>query len=141
MKLSAKDKKLQAQWYKRLAKEGFEDIEQDEDNLKRWDSMYFISRHTNFKGRGAGGAKDAKFSAIQFESRQEYYQLAGAFLHEHEFETDKERLIWELHASGENLIDIYRTLKKMNKKVYLEGIDKTIKRLSEAMVKKCLSNP
>jgi hypothetical protein len=132
--------KLTAKWYKKLADEGFDDIEQDEDNLKQWHSIYFIARHTNFVGKSSAkevAGNHGKLSAVQFESQQEYYQLAGAFLYEHKFKNDREKLIWELHASGLPTIEIYQILKERKLKVYRDGLYKVINELAATMVKQC----
>lgn len=137
---SAKFKQLQAKWYKKLASEGFEDIEQDEDNLKKWDSQHFIARHTNFVGasKGAKSLGDGnKFDATWFRSQEEYYQLAGVFLHQHSFENPKEKLIWQMHSEGKASAEIYRILKKRRMKVYRDGVLKIVKRLVEVMVSQC----
>lgn len=130
--LSAKDKKLQKKWYDKLKKEGFVDIEQDEDTLKSWHSQLFINRHTNFTEKS--GKREAKFDATWFTSQEEYYRLAGIFLHDHEFKSDIEKLIWELHSAGENKASIYRELVSRNRKVHREGIYKIIKTLANIMV-------
>ena len=139
--LTGKDKALKDKWYAKLKKEGFNDIESDEDNLKRWDHMYFVARHTNFETKSnpkLGGASTSTWSGLAFTSRQEYFQLAGVFLYEHQFETETDRLVWELHYSGETAVGVYRALKKKNKKIGLGSVQKVIKRLSEVMVSQCL---
>lgn len=132
-------KKLQDKWYKKLKDSGFEDIEQDEQRLKRWDSMYFITRHTSFVGNSAKqvAGSHRKLSTDQFKSQQEYYQLAGVFLHNHQFKDSKERTIWELHSEGYPTSDIYKVMKAKKQAVYLEGIHKTIKALAKIMVDQC----
>jgi DNA-binding NarL/FixJ family response regulator len=80
-------KKLQAKWYKKLAKEGFKDIEVQESPLEMlhtWDSLYFLSRYT----------------PEQFKAKQLYYERAAQFLHSHVFETSREKSIWEQYSQG-----------------------------------------
>jgi hypothetical protein len=114
-------KKLEAKWYKKLAKEGFEDIEQDENNLKQWHNHFFFAR----------------YDADSFNSKAEYFQLAGAFLHEYEFANEVEKKIWELHADGLPLTEIYKVLANSGSKVYIDGIRKIVNKLKEAMVSQC----
>jgi hypothetical protein len=136
---TSKYKKLQKKWYDKLKKEGFEDIEQDEDHLKQWDSQLFITRHTNFTSKS--GKKEAHFDATWFKSQEEYYQLAGAFLHEHEFDSKVDKVIWELHSEGMPNTEIYKELVKRKSKVYQEGIRKTISKLAKVMVEKACQPP
>lgn len=109
---------LQNKWYKKLKTKGFEDIEQDEDKLTRWDSHYFFDRHT-------------KETA---EERTEYYRLAGQFLHEYKFADSTERAIWEAHALGS---PSHKTIAPLiNKPGYgRNAVWLILKRLREAMFK------
>ncbi len=72
-------KKLQKEWYKKLAKSGFVDIEQNEYELKN-------------------PATGAPFTA---EETIQYYKLASAYLENTDFETLNEKLVWFLHSQGE----------------------------------------
>lgn len=133
-KKSAKFKKLQSVWYKKLEKEGFKDIEQDEDKLLRWDSFTFIANYTNYE-RAHG---ERKLDATWFAAKEEYFQLATDFLHEHKFNSEKDRLIWEMHSNGAYISEIYRELTSRKMKVYLDGINKIVKTLSKLMLEqKC----
>ena len=82
-------KKLQATWYKKLAKSGFEDAEQLDGNLKEWHSYRYVL--------------DVHPGVASQDSRAEYYRLAGHFLHSHAFENLHERQIWELHCEGKSV--------------------------------------
>lgn len=128
-------KKLQAKWYKKLEKDGFEDIEQDEDNLKQWASTYFISRYTNFVGKS--GKKDKAYDATWFTSQIEYYQMAGRFLHEHTFQSPAEKLIWQLHSEGVPNTGIYKELIRRGRKMYQDGVNKIVNTLKKQMVSAC----
>jgi DNA-binding NarL/FixJ family response regulator len=103
--MNGKDfKKLQLQWYKKLAAKGFKDIEafQDKDEfLKTWDSQYF---------------KDPKV-ARNIESASRYYTLARQFLHEHVFDTSLEKRIWAEFSEGLSIVDIADKLKSTRSKV------------------------
>jgi len=81
-------KQLTAQWYKKLKDSGFEDIEQDEAHLKRWSRSFMVEQRTAY----ASGSKA--------NVKEEYYRLAGQFNHEHKFECEVDRIIWEYHADG-----------------------------------------
>lgn len=76
---------LKAKWYKKLQKSGFDDIENDYGELK------------TYSGSKLG---DASNVLVKVQARQEYYRLAGHFLHDYKFESKLHRLIWELHSTG-----------------------------------------
>jgi hypothetical protein len=86
-------KKLQREWRARLKDTGFRDIETDEPDgpLRSWSSD-FINQ----------------FDPLTFHQRSEYFRFANQFLHEHEFENEKDRYLWALHASGASLREIRR---------------------------------
>lgn len=108
-------KALEALWYQKLAASGFNDIEDTETperGLKAWHSAYFKARYT----------PDA------FEAKRLYFELAQSFLHAHEFESEMERQVWELHCEGLSL----RTIAgRIETKVC--RIHKLIKRLTQLM--------
>lgn len=95
-------KKLIDKWYGKLAKSGFEDIE---DNL----GYNNVNRHhaSDF------GRQDAELVAI----KQEYYYLATQYLHANTFKVAFDRKVWELHAEGETVRSIAAKLKASTKKV------------------------
>ena len=82
-------KELQDEWYEKLKKEGFNDIETDEDNLKQWES-YIFSRYDE--------------NLIPFKT--EYFRLAGQFLHTHKFKSKKLRKMWKYHSEGYSFNEI-----------------------------------
>lgn len=116
-------KQLQAKWYAKLKKEGFEDIERAEDlmhpeyDLKAWHSKRFQINNT----------------PESFQQRERYYQLAGQFTYDHEFSEASERQIWQLHAEGLSIREICRRLSKQNLK--RDKVFTVLKRLREAMLK------
>lgn len=132
-------KALQDKWYAKLKDEGFNDAEQDETRLKQWHSLYFITHHTNFTRSNAGteGGSEKKLDATRFRAQEEYYQLAGAFLHTHLFNCKKDRDIWEFHSNGVQVPAIYDTLKQNRVKVSLAYIRTLIKTLARVMVEEC----
>lgn len=77
-------KKLQKQWYKKLKDEGFKDIE---------NVGYYMTSAINLR---AVATKDR-------EAIQEYYSNATSVLYETQFDTEKEKKIWELHCEGLSL--------------------------------------
>lgn len=91
-------KDLQDKWYTKLSKSGFNDVEDGDDRLKEWDSF-------NFSGR---------YDQNSFHSTEQYFILAGQFLHSYKFETKRDRLIWKLHSEGRTLTNIADVLKARN---------------------------
>lgn len=80
--------KLRDEWYAKLRKEGFNDIEDvnsPNEFLKRHDDHWF---RTRFK------------TPMQFSAKQEYFYRAAHLLHTHTFETQLEKAIWDLHCQG-----------------------------------------
>lgn len=114
-------KALQAEWYAKLKAEGFKDIEQDEDNLIRWDSHHFQQQS----------------NPTDFETKAEYYRVAGQLLHEHEFESEWEKLVWEMHSAGLSTPKIITELKARKLTFYKERVYGTIKKLGTLVGKQC----
>lgn len=113
-------KQLQEKWYKKLKSSGYEDIEQDENNLKEWDSYAFKSRYNKHL----------------FSSKEAYYQLAGQFLHTYEFMCARDKLIWELHSEGHSITQISEKLRKKHyKRYYRTGIHVIIQGLTKEMLR------
>lgn len=114
-------KDLQDKWYDKLKKKGFEDIEQADGNLKRWDSHLFSSKY------------DQRF----FNSKEKYFQIAGQFLHEYEFETKLDAFIWGHHAAGETLWSIVAKIKgRKFKPIQKDTVRKIILLLEKEMLTK-----
>ena len=114
---------LQTKWYKKLQQKGFNDIER-----------------TDKIGKAAGRLKtDAlenvshSYSAHQFSIKEEYYRLAGQFLHEHKFKTQVEKKIWELHSEGVSVRNIIKKLRHRGVTAYKDLVHGTIKRLAKEM--------
>ncbi len=128
-KRQAELKKQQDIWYKKLAASGFEDIEQDENLLKRWASSAFT-------GKVNGARYDEKKSAI--DATEEYYRIAGHFLYEHKFSSAFERTIWEMHSEGKSLRDISKALRNSIKlmKTNKDNINPIVKKLADIMLTK-----
>jgi len=118
-------KDLQKDWERRLKQAGFDDIERKDRvgraaERLRTDVMENIS-HT--------------LSVGQFEIKQEYYRLAGQFLHEHKFKTSFERTVWEMHSNGISVVDIVKALQKTGRTAYKDKVHGAIKRLAAEMKK------
>ena len=113
--------KLQDVWYEKLKKDGFKDIEQRDGNLKQWESHAFGGRYNH----------------NLFNSKSKYYQLAGQYLHENEFETEKSKKIWELHSEGFSITQISAQLKKKRRKsCSRSSVQAVVKKLATEMLKK-----
>lgn len=115
--------KLQKTWYGKIQKAGFKDIEQDENNLKIWDSYRIKAKHT----------------PETFQAKQDYYQFATDFLNTHEFKTKTEKLIWESHSQGLSAREIVNLWKQKGRKdLAFPGLQKLLTKLSKEMLKTCL---
>jgi hypothetical protein len=97
--MNSKDfKKLQQQWYKKLARSGFKDIERPNDKdewLVIFDGEFFRNSRRYDKA----------------ESTEKYYTLARQFLHEHVFNTSLEKRIWAEFSEGLSIVQIGLKLK------------------------------
>lgn len=111
---------LKSQWYGKLAKEGFVDIEDDRERIKK--------RH------GSKFAEKRLYNETRHEAHVEYYQLAGKFLNDYEFETKKDKAIWQLHSEGVYIRAIVVALKKKRFKTYKDEVHRTINELAEVML-------
>lgn len=111
----------QAIWYKKLKDSGFDDVEQDEERLKNHSTNFFRNN----------------FNETAYTANLNYYRLAGQFLHDHKFQSKKERLIWELHSEGHGRAKIVEYLKQRRFKTYAYQVQHTIERLTKEMINKC----
>lgn len=82
--------RLQRQWYAKLKKKGFNDIEKDNNP------------QSLLSNKGNGYASVAKHP-YNFEETQNFYRLASWFLHEYEFKSKKDQKIWELFCEGKTI--------------------------------------
>lgn len=106
---------LKAEWYVKLKKDGFADIEHDEDRLKKWTSSVFgLKPEWN-------------------EIKAEYYRAAGMFLYDHLFKDKYERLVWQLHAEGLSVPNVIKALKAKGHKAYRSKIQRIIWALEKQM--------
>lgn len=116
--------KLQAKWYKKAKAAGFEDIEGSESYLKIYSTRLF-HRHDRDAGK--------------IQAKAEYYRLATHFLHDHKFESERDKLIWEYHSNGLSAKDISEILKKVKvSNIKRSAITNVITKLSDAMKRRYL---
>lgn len=112
---------LQQEWYQRLEKQGFKDIEDTKsprEFLKRWDSIYFTSHS----------------SLDQFLARERYFRLASHLLETYKFTSMYEKEVWRYHCEGRSLRWIAHHLKTQGVKTnkdYVNNIIKCLKQLLE----------
>lgn len=114
---------LRRQWYARLAREGFEDIE----TLTRNGEIYSCLNRKRMHGRPVdnyerGGERNdlgvIRSSHGLFQLKAEYYRFAGQFLWDHEFKNRLERKIWALHAEGATYREIVERLGISTRKAF-----------------------
>lgn len=86
-------KQLDAEWKKKLKDSGFEDLEDDQENIDRgsWD----------FRRPKAIRAHQTK---------TEYYYMATQFLNDYNFDTELEKIIWTYHTEGIGVRNISKIL-------------------------------
>lgn len=128
-------KKLNAKWAKKLEESGFEDAEQPTDfksglpdgNLKQW--ALWLSA-------------PSKLDPAKYQETQEYYRLAGQFLHEYKFGHPYEMDLWAMHSDGHSIDTIVASFKAklidrmMGRKINRRYVFETIKKLSTLMLDK-----
>lgn len=117
-------KQLQDTWYAKLKKSGFEDIEQDDDNLKFWSSAFYLRR----------------LSPEQMKALQDYYQMATNFLEEYKFDSKRDQIIWEYHSKGFNDPEIAKLLKKVKIKLTGMGVRYIVKKYKMKMYDMYVAN-
>ncbi len=71
------------------------------------------------------------------ENKEEYYRMAGHFLHDHKFESTSDKIIWRLHSEGVSIVDIVYYLKSKKFKTYKRKVHETIQKLAEEMGGRC----
>ncbi len=123
-------KELNAKWREKLENSGFEDIEREDERLHNY------SDHLG---------ENVEYN----QSKEEYYRLAGHFLHDHKFTNDAEKRVWELHSMGWGSRRIARKVPRAidisldprnttgGYDTRVKKVQATIKRLAIEMIKKC----
>ena len=84
-------RRLQLDWYGRLARAGFEDIEYGRENG--------LLKVANRENRGG-------VHPLEYESTLAYFSQAGEFLAWHVWDDDIHRSAWAMHADGASLREI-----------------------------------
>lgn len=125
MKTNSKEfKKLQNTWYKKLEKDGFDDLE------RRGVPDEWI-RHG-----GRIRVTDANFSYEKMESQTDYYRIVGFFLHDHTFENEFQKQIWTYHAEGISIRDMVNLFEKNGIDTYRDKINRELIELKKLMLKR-----
>lgn len=110
--------KLQQQWYNKLKKKGFVDIEHDEDHLKLSSERFVV--------RNSGAYANPTLTSAKFE----YYNNCRKFMSTYLFKNKREKEIFEMHTEGISIRDIATKTRLSRRKVH-----ETIKRLVKEMGK------
>lgn len=114
-------KRLKSEWDQKLKDSGFEDAEQPDERLKLWSSQFFRVRQ----------------NPVLDNAKEEYYRLAGHFLHDYPFQSELDRAVWSQHAEGVSTRDIADKLKNSEASVKLnkDNVHNIVRKLSRIMVK------
>lgn len=125
---------LKNEWYRKLKDTGFNDLDQDENSLKTWDS----SRLTR-KIQGQYYVNNKVYN----EAREEYYRQAGWFLNDYRWgnylRNPKKffyKEIWTLHSEGISIRNIVKILKLKGIKISQDPVNRIILNFSKKMFKK-----
>ncbi len=95
-------RKLQAEWYRRLAQEGFEDAEdhtQPNRPLKEWHSFKFISETVQIRQERTQDYQEKAEEFFYGPAVDEVYHLIVKHGNSG-FQMPQVKLIWELHVAG-----------------------------------------
>lgn len=108
-------KALQKEWYEKLKKDGFKDIETEKGNMDTGKILNNIA---------------TRCTVDTFKAQQDYYRFAGQFLHEYKFKSE-DRIIWESHCNGVSIREIVKVLKKQGFITYKRRVHETLQRLQK----------
>lgn len=111
-------KELQSLWDQKLAKDGFQDIENRDGTLKSWASFKF----------------QLNYDPIKAEAKEEYYQRAGQFLYSYKFDSKEEKFMWTEHQQGVGIRDIVIKLKKKGVNLTRYKVHGILNKLSKIML-------
>lgn len=120
-------KKLQQLWYKKLEKNGFDDIESKVLSNKtlipylRSTPEHEVNRSTN------------KSKVYLIAQKQDYFRAVGHFLYDHKFTNEVERLIWEYHSDGKSLRETSSLLKNHRIKIAYTQVKEIIQKIRKQM--------
>lgn len=116
-------KELESRWYSKLKQSGFKDIERS-DRVGKAAGLLVTGPLENILH---------SYDVNQFNIKEEYYRLAGQFLHEHKFDSKFEKTIWETHSQGISIENIIKALKLKGKTAYKDLVHGVIKKLASEM--------
>lgn len=111
--------KLEAQWYQKLAQQGFNDIEINPDILNNYDGLYFKSKYT----------------PKSFEEKKKYFERATDLENEGIFLDETEQMIWHLHSKGISIRAIVEALKKKGISRHKDQVNQIINELQDMMAR------
>lgn len=124
---------LVKEWDKRLKESGFDDIENRKTGkLRKFGGDVYFGHLSDI-----GASSDKKISLnkkhlnrryttlVWKESQAEYFRIASQCLHERDFKTVLDRIIWQLHAEGLSYQEISKELN-----VTLDKTRRAIERMS-----------
>lgn len=116
-----KFQRLQREWYGKLAKSGFVDIEKG-DQLIAWSSRWMNQERYGYR-------------PTELQEREQYYQLANDFLVEwgELFMSELERAIWELYCEGMGCRKIAAALKAKGTQTNKDYVHWAIRDLKQIM--------
>lgn len=87
---------LKNEWYERLKKEGFHDIEDHREHIQSGSTKRrFEERHQEYSELG-----DC------FAAKRRYFELAESFLNSYAFRSPLHQFIWQYHTEGLSLREI-----------------------------------
>lgn len=120
-------RKLAKLWDEKLKNSGFEDIERrGQVDVNE----YFLKNYTS-KDISQNLSPDR---AVYNEYKQNYFRLAGFFLHDYSFTNSTDKLIWDLHAQGKSMRRISRILKSAGIHKATTQVKEIIHRLKALML-------
>lgn len=118
-------KQLQKLWYAKLKKDGFEDAETADGQLKDWSSRVMRkNEHENLLD--------------SWPSKIAYYDMCTTFLNEHTFKSNLDKVIWEYHTNGISYRNITKLLRKVRVVTNRTSVGIIVNQLEEIMKKKYL---
>lgn len=127
-------KTLTKTWYKKLKDSGFNDIEQENGLLKDYSNRFYRSQFKEDSGDSLENKIQSK--TLINEAKEEYYRLAGQFLHEHNFNSLVDRHIWKSHSEGLSSRAISKNLRIITGKTYnKDNVSAIIKSFVDIMLK------
>lgn len=118
--------KLRNEWYDKLERSGFEDIEKTFKN----DATTTLNRlHSSWFGKN---------DPDQMVFSRDYYYIAAQFLNEHVFEKQEHKQVWELHTAGLSFRRIAQALSSESFRYTKERVEGIVNDLKKHMKKwKC----